>query len=74
MYSIINNIYLSYEHFVSPYLQKGAVKKVVKCIVMLEVKSQKSKKYAKEAKYIYYQNIISLIRCGNIQSSISFLL
>jgi hypothetical protein len=45
MYSIINNIYLSYdlvEHFVSPYLQKGAIKNIVKCLVMFEVQSQES--------------------------------
>jgi hypothetical protein len=45
MYSIINNIYLSYdvaEHFVYPYLQKGAIKNIVKCLVMFEVQSQEN--------------------------------
>jgi hypothetical protein len=28
------------EHFVCPYLQKGAIKNVEKCLVMLKVQSQ----------------------------------
>jgi hypothetical protein len=45
MYSIINNISLSYnlvEHFVCPFLQKGTIKNVVKCLVMLEIQSQEN--------------------------------
>jgi hypothetical protein len=37
---------------------------------MLEVQSQEN--MPKEANYIYYQKVISLINCGNTQSSFSF--
>jgi hypothetical protein len=55
------------EHIVCPFLQKG-------CKMSYYVRSSKSRKYAKEANYIYYQKIISLISGGNTQSSISLFL
>jgi len=39
----------------SPFLQKDIVKNVVKCPLLLDVQSSKSRELAKEIAYIYFQ-------------------
>jgi hypothetical protein len=39
----------------SPLLQKDIVKNVVKCPLLLDVQSSKSRELAKEIAYIYFQ-------------------
>jgi len=44
MYATINNISLSYhlvKHIVCPFLQKEAIKNVIKCFVMLEIQKKR---------------------------------